>query len=1091
MFAKCMTSEGLIGKIPAAELRKDAAIYQKRGMDASAAMTRAVEDRLRMLAMEERKIVQTVRAAYEADGGTRPIPKARAAKVVADPKVDAIRKAIAADTFHHEVDVYASMDEAPDYIRRQAEAEGATDVEGFFDPRTNRVALIANNLASIERAREVARHELIGHYGLENMVGRNEMVGLAGRVIQAEQDGNKTIIEVAEQVDRTQPGLSPQRRAKEIIAVMAERNLQNSITKRVIDAIRKFLKQAGFLKSDITDAEIAGLLRDAQTYLRERGRQMEAGEAAPAFSRDQASMSRSAEDAQSELDVVPRDPLKASDLVATTRDVSGRRRWTAGQKAYDALTDAINPLLAKVKLSNDAPDAFKQMMRQFAVDQNKALENAKRVAETGVATLTPEQRVLISDIIEQNVAAADLPPEEVVKIAADIQAALQQQAQDLIDLGMATEDRLIENYLPRAYRNPLLAKITNKDQFVSWYQKAKLRMNGNRLKSRGLVKKVDAKDIGKYQALNWKISSMADGEDIPADLLDALEAGKAPPPQYANDMQVLMWRDFTADERAEMGEIRDGLLRYAMGYTETQRDIAIGRLFKAIADNDELSSKVNPGGWTKVPDQKIPGTELKRYGALSGLYVPPYVRDVIERNTQPKGPLMQVYDKALSFWKEGKTVWNPVSHGNNVISNVFTAYFAGINLVNPLTAPKIWRGTVREYRTKGRFYQEAVDNGLFGTEFASKEIQELFLPDLTGELDAEVVIASRFNKVVESLKKTGKPVAWYRDRMQKAYEFEDQFFKLMLFIDRRQNGASIEDAIADTERYIFNYSDVPEGVQLIKRVYSPFFSYTYKALPMVIHTAMTRPDRLLLPIMLLGGANWLAYALMGGDEDEERRGMPDYLQGRTAIGTPKAVRMPFNVGDRPAFMDISRRVPLGDLFDLHNQTGGLAVPAPFMPSHPLFTATAAMLLNMDTFTGKDLVKKSDTGWEAAETRANWAWKQIAPNAPFVPGTWNFDKLMNGTANAFDTEMMGYTGYTKAGDPTPLSLALLDVAGGTKIRSFDPQRGKDFKQYETGKERREIQANIRSAQRNKAMTPGARAEYVNEQRAKLQRLGKDD
>lgn len=196
-----------------------------------------------------------------------------------------VRAAITADTFHRDVDVYASMADAPRYIREQAEAEGATDVEGFFDPHTNRVALIAENLASPERAREVARHELIGHYGLENMVGAQEMKRLARRVLRAEADGNRAIVDVAHQVDDTQPGLDGERRAKEIIAVMAERNLQNNIVKRVIDAIRTFLNKIGAIKSDMTDAEIAGLLREAQAYLREQGRPMVGGEPAPAFSK--------------------------------------------------------------------------------------------------------------------------------------------------------------------------------------------------------------------------------------------------------------------------------------------------------------------------------------------------------------------------------------------------------------------------------------------------------------------------------------------------------------------------------------------------------------------------------------------------------------------------------------------------------------------------------------------------------------------------------------------------------------------------------------------------------------------------------------
>jgi hypothetical protein len=84
-------------------------------------------------------------------------------------------------------------------------------------------------------------------------------------------------------------------------------------------------------------------------------------------------------------------------------------------------------------------------------------------------------------------------------------------------------------------------------------------------------------------------------------------------------------------------------------------------------------------------------------------------------------------------------------------------------------------------------------------------------------------------------------------------------------------------------------------------------------------------------------------------------------------------------------------------------------------------------------------------------------------------------------------MAGYTGYTKSGDAIPLGLALLDVAGGTKIRASDPARNKDFREYELDRERKEIMSNIRSAQRNKAMTPDKKQDYIERQREKLQEV----
>ena len=688
-------------------------------------------------------------------------------------------------------------------------------------------------------------------------------------------------------------------------------------------------------------------------------------------------------------------------------------------------------------------------------------------------------------MIENQVKVGDVPPQEMVELAASITAALETQARDLIELGMLSEDRLVKDYLPRLYKTPLMASLTNKQMFMSWFTKTRMKIRGARLQSRGLVNEVPIEKVELAKKFGWKVSSLADGDNLPQNLLDVLESGGKIPAKFKGT-KVVMWRDFTESERQDMGEVRDAVLRYAMGYVETQRDVAIGRLFKAVATNPDLAKTFNPGGWVQVPNTEIKGAPgTKTYGALAGMYVEPQVADSLKRNTQPKGVLMAAYDKALGWWKEGKTVWNPVSHGNNVVSNVFVMHFAGLNPANPAN----WRNTVREYRTKGQYYQEAVDKGLFGTEWATMEIQNLLMPDLADMADIESVATSRVSKVAEFLKKTGKPVSWYRENMQRAYEFEDQFFKLMIYADRRKAGMTPEQAIEDTERYIFNYADLPEGVENIKRVYSPFFSYTYKAVPMVIHTAMTRPDRLLVPIALLSGANWLGYLISGGDEDKERKGLPDYMQGRSAIGTQKAIRMPFDVEGKPAFMDVTRRVPLGDLFDTNNQANGLPVPAPLMPSHPLLSMTAAIAWNVDTFSGKDLVKKSDTAWEAAKTRAGYVYKQLTPNAPFVPGSYNFNKLMDSAAYSFDTEIGPYTGRTKAGDPIPLSTTLPDVLTGTKIRAVDPERGIEYKRADIAKEVREIQSNIRSANRNQSMTSDSRERYNQEQRDKLDELRK--
>lgn len=823
-----------------------------------------------------------------------------------------------------------------------------------------------------------------------------------------------------------------------------------------------------------------------------------------------------------------REPMRARDVLSFDRDAANRRIWRAGRKGYERGMEFAGKYLGALKLADTKPAEFRQMMRRFQADNFNAQQRALEVAESG-RELPKELRTLLSDIIEKEVAVGDNTPEGLQELAATIAGAFEQQAQQLIELGMLSEKRLVENYLPRVYRNPLIGKLQSKEQVLAMLTKARMRIRGDRLKSRGLVYEVPPGRVKDMERLGWKLSSMPDGSDIPPALRRAIEQGQPLPPGFSDDQKVVVWRDFTKTEREQMGEVRDAFIRFAMGYVEMQKDLAVGRLFKSIAENERMASRFNPGGWVKVPEKEIPGSGgVQMYGALAGMYVERQVADQLKRAIQDNSAVVQAYDKALSLWKEGKTVWNPVAHGNNVVSNIFMGHFAGLNMADP----RVWRNAIREYRNKGELYQEAVENGLLGTEFANTEIQNALMPELREFMSEADVVASRVSKVTEFLKKyPGRPFSWYRENMQKAYEFEDQIFKLMVYIDRRKAGATPGEAIDDAERYFFNYADVPEGIRAVQRVWSPFFSYTYKALPSILHTAATRPDRILLPMALLGGSNWLAYMILAGDDEEEpgmagtlgagaaaalggplagpgallatidrarrmekdeRRGLPEYMEGRTALGTQKVVRLPINSADgNPYFLDMSRRIPLGDVFDVTNQMGGFPLLQPFMPAHPfLWNIPVAMFANKDTFTGRELVKESDDEWEKATKWGGYLYRQMAPNAPIVPGSYSFNKMMEATAQGFDREIMGYTGFSNQGDPVRPGVVALDVAGVAKVRESNTDRNLQFKRLDITKEMREVQTNMMQLSRrlnNNAITQEQHDRERERQEKKLELL----
>jgi hypothetical protein len=145
-------------------------------------------------------------------------------------------------------------------------ASAPSDVEGVWYSGTT-VYLVADNLPNAARVQQVLAHEAIGHAAMEAMLGPKLMAELINNVQNLEKTGHRLVREVAAQVDRTQPGLPADRRAKEIIAVMAERgeHVKGALWQRTLYAVRQWLRSKGF---DIafSESDVLAALRDAETF---------------------------------------------------------------------------------------------------------------------------------------------------------------------------------------------------------------------------------------------------------------------------------------------------------------------------------------------------------------------------------------------------------------------------------------------------------------------------------------------------------------------------------------------------------------------------------------------------------------------------------------------------------------------------------------------------------------------------------------------------------------------------------------------------------------------------------------------------------
>ena len=775
-------------------------------------------------------------------------------------------------------------------------------------------------------------------------------------------------------------------------------------------------------------------------------------------------------------------------------DETGRLQFAPGAAVNQWLADGIvGKALSRAMLRTASP-AMRKQLRAMKLAVQDAQDKAVEVAKATQA-MSPQELAMVSDVIEQELSSGTVPPAEVLRMAAVMDTAMAQQTKELVSLGMLTAEtaaRWDGKYLPRYY-----GKSLGKTVEAAWEKAARMLtrkpsaltgIKGKHLKGRGMYANASANKVQDWLDLGYEIRDADLDASIKtaADVKGLIKNGDLKPRD-----EVQVWRDFTRAERDDMGEIRDASLRFTLGYMETQRDIALGRMFEAMASDPELSSKTATEKHTeRVPDGTLEGSGAKRYGKLSGRYISRDDFSQLDNATGIESEMFKVYKEGLAKWKEGKTVLNPVAHFNNIVSNMSMAHFAGVSYWDTHK----YIGALYDFATSAPKIKEARDAGLFLGTVSDEELRNM-LPEELRKLVVQTESYGRkagrfaFNVMALGLRKP----------LGAAYQAEDLFYRYLIWKDATNRGLDPEDAVDYAQKFIFDYSDLPKTARAIRDFGIPFFSYTYKFIPAFVSTALTHPTRLAAPAAVLWGLQAMAYGLLAsGDEEdegvletiwqsvtdpvrrkramelakEEEQNLPEWMKGATSIGTPRAIRLKNDKSTGlPMFIDVSRIVPGGDIFDVNANAGGLPMLQWLTPSNPLLTTFGAMFLNRDSFTGKDIVDKEiDTDMEAAKKRSNWLWKQWTP--AIAAGNYHWERTMQAAATANGGELPAWvpdlldgdsTGVGKDGVAVTPGRAALNTVG-IKIRPIDLDRSEEMNESQKDRLLREIDARVRSLER---------------------------
>lgn len=785
----------------------------------------------------------------------------------------------------------------------------------------------------------------------------------------------------------------------------------------------------------------------------------------------------------------------------------GESLYDGGAKILKRTFDLIDAKAGnRFQLGTMSKD-LRKLMRQFKADKEYIMHELEPIVRE-LSTWSAEEREMVSDIIEKCLKTNVIPPERVVRVAAAMQDIFNKQTDELLRLGGISKEsaeRWRGQYLPRIYNRS--SKEFQRTIFDEFFGKNKpiSSLTANHLKGRGIFETATTKtELEQYLAAGWELRDS--NWNYEGGKLEYVGSDPRSKTLFGNDKDALIsegltvWRDFTYDERILMGEVRDSLSRFVLGYMSTQRDLAVMRLYNQLAQDSRYSRSTPADGYVAVPNIDIPGVQgVKKYANLSGRYVTQEVFSQLQNVSKVQNDFTRAYKKMLSAWKEGKTVLNPVAHFNNTVGNITMCHFAGVSYWDVNQYVEVAREFAKGEK-KSTLIQEAFKYGLFSGSFTKEEMAAL-VPDK----QLQELLNRSESGLDKAIDLVNGVLSWgLRSKLRSAYEFEDSFFKLVLYKKAREEALmSPEDAVDYATSYIFTYDDLPTGAAAIRDYAVPFFAWTYKAIPCLLKTALVYPHRFLAPAAVLYGLNMATYFLLaggGGDDDDllkrweraqklqdyESETMPDFMKGLTAFLTPKSVRIwNDSLTGQAQFLDISRWIPGGDMFDADNQMGGVSIFQPLMPSHPLVGLGLAMFANKDSFTGKEVVNdKADTEMEKLRKRGAWLAKNLSP----ALAPWSYHGTRLAQAISYETgygflrsapfaketheeltSLFGVNGFTGNHVPMELSRAL-EHSVGVKNRLVDFEYQEAMAGLDTNREIKAIKeqhrAKVRDATKRK-------------------------
>jgi hypothetical protein len=530
----------------------------------------------------------------------------------------------------------------------------------------------------------------------------------------------------------------------------------------------------------------------------------------------------------------------------------------------------------------------------------------------------------------------------------------------------------------------------------------------------------------------------------------------------SKDLSILKRRKRIAPEiRALLGEYTDPLVNYAR---------SVSKMTFLIANHQFLSEARAAGLDEGYFSEEVRGDTIAKIAAdessvlapLNGLYTTPDVLEAFTDATSPQvaGQLLQLYMKANSAVKMGKTVGSAQTHVRNVVGNVGFAVAQGHwNLAG---TPEALGGFLAGLGISSRadFRKVILEARSYGVTHESAHAGELY--DILTE-----ALGGDLNDIATSHIK--KSLARRTvDVLTALYMAEDDFWKLLAWGIERQRyakaypdwtDAQVKERAAKIVRNTFpTYSLVPRGVKAIRYIplIGAFTSFPAEVVRVGWNTAHLIKSELADPKTRSIGAQRLAGSLAAslsttlaalatafyfGYDDDDREAMREFVPEYSK--SHDLVMLGPDKDNKPRYIDISYtdpwsylKNPINALLRGDSVSEGVfdalkEVAAPFLGEEILAGALMNVRSNQTEAGGsKKVYNDAAPLWTQGKQIAEYLW-----NKALEPGTVTSVKRIK----------KGLEGYVSpSGKEYDTEDEVLALVLGQRRSTIDAQQGLIFK-----------------------------------------------